>query len=164
MILSKIISSTITKGRLLVKVLGLGSSDIKTVYQLLPFGIDSRPVKNYRAVYSDTGIKGEKILIGVINNNVLTGIGEIRIHSEDSSGNEVLYVHLKSDGNCEINGNNDNLVRYLKLDEGLSNMAGDINTELGKIQTAIIALGGTYAKSDIDVDISDSKIDELLTS
>ncbi len=164
MTIAKIISTAIYKGRLIVKVLGLGKSDVKTVYQILPFGIDCNPTKNYRAIYADTTVKGEKVLIGVVNNDILTEAGELRLHSENSNGGEAIYLHLKSNGNFEINGNSDNLVRYLKLNEGLSDMVTKINTELGKIQLAIAGIGGAYTKTNVSVDISDAKINELLTN
>lgn len=164
MTLSKIISTLVQKGILIVKILASGSSDIKTVYNLLPFGIDSNPTKGYRAIYSRTDVKGENVLIGIINNKVLTDIGEVRFHSENSDGDEVFFVHIKNDGNCEFNGNIDNFVRYQKLEDGLSTMVSDINAELTKIQTAIVALGGSYVKSDISLNISDAKIDNIKTS
>jgi hypothetical protein len=164
MTLSKIISTIVQKGMLIVKILASGSSDIKTVYNLLPFGIDSNPTKDYRAIYGNTDVKGENILFGVINKNVLTNVGEVRLHAENTSGNEVFFIHLKNDGNCEMNGNIDNFVRYQKLEDGLSNMVTNINTELLKIQTAISTLGGSYVKSDITLDISDSKIDNIKTA
>lgn len=164
MTLSKIISTLIQKGKLIIKILASGSADVKTVNNLLPFGIDSNPTKNYRAVYTKTDVKGDNVLLGVINNNVLTNVGEIRLHSEDTNGNEVFFVHIKNDGNCEFNGNIDNLVRYQSLEDGLNDMVTNINTELTKIQAAISALGGSYAREVISLDITDSKIDNLQTN
>lgn len=175
MILSKIISTTIKKGRLIIKILGLGNSDIKTAYNLLPFGIDSRATKGYRCIYSDTGINGEKILLGVICQNILTEIGETRIFSEDVNGNEVFSIHLKNDGTCEIGGNTDNLARYSILNDEINGLKTDFNNFVSAFNQHVHATAavGTPSPpttvpsvipvSNTDVDISGSKIDSLLT-
>lgn len=164
MILGKIISTAIEKGMLIVKILGFGGKDIKTVYNLLPFGIDCNIPKGYRGVYADTGIDGEKVLIGIINNNVAANPGEIRIFATNNSGVEQIAVYLRNDGTCEIGGNADNLVRYAKLNTAMQSQTTLLNTELGKIQTAIQALGGTYAKQNVILNISEAKITNLKSS
>jgi hypothetical protein len=127
MIITKIISTAIDKGKLIIKVLGLGSKDIKSVYNILPFGIDSNPLKDYRAVYADTGTNGEKVLLGIVYTKVIAQVGELRLYSEDSNGNEVFSIHLKNNGTCELGGDSDNLTNYSKLKEGFDLFLEDHN-------------------------------------
>ncbi len=162
--LTKVISTTITKGKLIIKVLGLGSKDVQTVYNIAPFGIDSNVNPGYRGIWAKTDNQEDRILLGILFEQAISAPGEIRLYSEDDNKNEVFSLHLKKNGTCEIGGNVDNAVRYSKLDEALQSAINDINTELDKIQTAITSLGGTYLKSDIELDISDSKINNIKTS
>ena len=93
MILSKVISTTIEKGRLIVKILGFGSSDFKTPYNISPFGIDSNVTKGYRAIYADTENDGEKVLVGVLMKNAIAQVSETRLYSEDSNGLSTRHLH-----------------------------------------------------------------------
>lgn len=162
--ITNIISTAITKGRLIIKVLGLGSKDVQTVYNIAPFGVDSNPSKNYRGIWARTENAEDRILLGILFERVLSQAGELRLYAENSSGSEVFSLHLKNNGTAEIGGNVDNAVRFQKLDDGIKSMVSDLNTELGKIQSAITGLGGTYAKSDVALDISAAKINNIKTS
>ncbi|MDD5013672.1 MAG: hypothetical protein PHW73_01040 [Atribacterota bacterium] len=176
MIIIKIISTAIEKGKLIVKVLGLGSKDIKSIYNILPFGIDSNPSKDYRAIYADTGVNGEKILLGIIYTKVIAEVGEMRLYSEDNNGDEVFSLHLKKDGTCEIGGNADNAVRYTKLKKGFDKLLEDHNKLLDAFNQHMHPTAGTGAPSpptavpDLipaivsQADISESKIDNIKTS
>jgi len=127
MILSKIISTSIEKSRLIVKILGLGAKDVKTVYNLLPFGLDSRPVKGMRGIYTDTSIKGEKFLAGILFEDVSVNEGETRLFSLNSDGVEQFYILLTNDGNCELGGDSDNLSRHSVLETQIHQLRDDLN-------------------------------------
>lgn len=127
MIISKIISTAIEKGRLIVKILGSGSKDIKTVFQLSQFGIETRPIKNYRCVYADTGVKGEKVLLGLILNNATINEGETKIYSVDSNGVEQIAIKMTNTGNIELGGNSDNLSRHSVLETQVHQLRDDFN-------------------------------------
>jgi hypothetical protein len=161
--ISKVISTIITGGRNIVKVLRLGNSDVQTGYNIQPFGIDGNIPSGYRCIFADTGNRGEKIIIGIINTNALAGIGELRLHSENN-GSESFYIWIKNNGTCELGGNSDNAVRYSKLYNAMDKLKTDINAELTKIQTGITGVGGAYAKVDISIDISEAKINEIKTT
>lgn len=162
--ITKIISTAIIKSRLIIKVLGLGSKDIQTVYNIAPFGIDSNPVSGLRGIWAQTESYEDRILLGVLFEKAIAAVGETRVYSTDADGNVVIAMHLKSNGTVEIGGNSDNAVRYSKLNDGLQNMKSDINTELVKIQVAISGLGGSYVNTPISLNINDSKINNIKTS
>lgn len=176
MILSKVISSTIEKGRLIIKVLGLGTSDIKTVYNLMPFGLDSRPVKNMRGIYSNTGIKGEKVLVGFIFNNVTVDEGETKIFSTNTSGVEQFTILLKNDGNCELGGNTDNLSRHSVLQTQIHQLRDDFNDLVTAFNSHVhptAAIGSPSTPTPIPdvipasssiIDITTAKIDNVKTN
>ncbi len=162
--LVKIISTeTDNIKRRIVKLLRLGRSDVRTAYESMPFGIDGNPVKSMVAVYSKTSNDSSPIIIGYINRNQLSDIGELRTFSTDINGNVKFYTWLKNDGTFEIGGNSDNAVRYNALNTALQQQVTKINTELAKINVAIAALGGTYTVSPISLDITAAKITEVKT-
>ncbi len=146
-----------------IKVLRFGKLDVQTSEAVLPYGIDSKPVKEVQAVHSTTNNIEQTIILGYIKSSDLTEEGETRIYSTDSEGVEAFYLHLKKNGDVEFGGDSDNFVRYAKLNSGLQDLKTKINTELTKIQAAISSLGGAYAKVNVSVDISESKIEKIKT-
>jgi hypothetical protein len=161
--LCKLKSFEIQKGERILKVEQIG---IKTADFATSFGDDSVPPKNWTAVYCDTLNDGDKVIVGWINSNQLTKVksGEKRLFSLKENGkDQSIEIYLRNDEKIEIGGNQDNLVRYSKLNLGLQSEKNSINIELQKIATAISTLGGSYIYQPISVDISDSKIDQLLS-
>lgn len=134
---------------------------MKTADLVQPFGEDSNPVKNMVAVFEETDTDGNPIIIGYMSPNALAAEGERRMYSVDSSGSEKAFIWLKNDGNIELNGSGDNLVRFTPLERGLMEMVQKLNIELQKIQVAISGVGGAYAKIDVDIDVSDAKVDNV---
>lgn len=141
-----------------IKVLQFGA---KTADVVAPFGDDSAPLKDMTAIYAETTNVGESIVIGYINKNQIALPGEKRIFSLDASGNLSTYIHLQTDGTMHLGGDTDNVVRYSPLSSGLDVKDALINTELTKIAVAISALGGSYAPSAINTDITLAKVDEV---
>ena len=137
---------------------------MKTADLVQPFGDDSNPIKNMVAVFEETDTDGNPIIIGYINSNAIAAEGERRMYSVDSEGETQAFIWLKNDGNIELNGTGDNLVRFTPLERGLMQMVQKLNAELTKIQVAISGVGGAYAKIDVDVDVSGAKIDEIKTT
>jgi hypothetical protein len=154
-------SAVISAGYRILKVLGYGNTAL-TADECSPAGIDSSPVKNMVAVYSETEEAGDRILIGYFNKNVLAAPGEIRLFSlNPGNGNLSFYAWLKNNGTMELGGNENNIVRYTPLESGLNEQDNLINTELEKIAIAIGLLGGSYVPGTISTDISTSKINEI---
>lgn len=123
----KIISTSIQKGVRQIKFLRKGKNDIQEVPQIAPFGIDSNPIKDSIAVYSKTLQYGEAVVIGYIPKIALAELGELRLYSTDSDGTEQTYTLFKNDGNIELFGNVDNMVRYSKLEEAFNELKSDFN-------------------------------------
>lgn len=152
----------IVKGERIFKVEQLG---IKTADFATSFGDDSVAPKNWTGVYCDTLNDGDKVIVGWININQLSKVkaGEKRIYSLKEDGKtQSIDIYLRDDEKIEIGGDQDNLVKYSKLNQSLQNQVNSVNTELQKIVAAISALGGSYVIQPISLDISESKIDELL--
>lgn len=149
--------------RRVLKFYRLGKSDVRTAYDASPYGFDGNPIKNMRAIYSETGTVGEQVIIGYINKNLLAAPGESRMFSTDDSGNLKMFIWLKKDGTMQLGGAADNAVRYAALNTALQAEKDLINIELTKIQAAITGVGGAYTKADISVNISAAKINEIKT-
>jgi len=163
--LAKTISTSFdTLKRRMVKVLRFGVSDVLDRFESSPYGLDSNPIKDMVAVYSETSEKGKAVVIGFLNKNQLAAPGEFRTYSTDADGTLKFYIWQKANGTCEIGGNVDNLVRYTKLNLALQQFKADIVTELTNIAAGITTAGGTYTPSPtFGIDISQSKINEIKT-
>lgn len=154
----KVDSTSIEDGFRSAKVEQYG---MKTADLVQPFGEDSNPIKNMVAIFEETDTDGNPIIIGYLSPNALAAVGERRMYSVDGSGSEKAFIWLKNDGNIELNGSGDNVVRFTPLERGLMQMVQKFNLELTKIQTAISGVGGAYAKVDVDVDVSGAKVDNV---
>jgi hypothetical protein len=163
MYITKVISSKIEKAKRIIKFIRLGKDDVQTSMEIGPYGIDSNPIKDMQAIYGETSIKGETVIIGYINKNQMAQPGELRLYSTDANGQEKFVVWLKNDGlngSLQLGGVADNLVRYNALDAGLQAYVLLINAELAKIATAT---AGAYVPAFPPLNISASKINEIKT-
>ena len=151
----------IQEGYRIFKVMQYGP---KTVDECSPFGDDSNPLKDMDAVFCETEVGGEPIIIGYIQKQRLAEPGEKRIYSLDEDGELSNYIWLKKDKIIEIGGSDDNLVAYKNLNQGLQDYNQKVLAELGKVSAAISALGGSYAVGQLEIDIEKSKTDELKCS
>jgi len=128
MIIFKYISSKVNSiGQLLVKHLGLGRNDVQESLQFSPFGLDSKPVKDTIGVRSDTSELGATIVLGYVITNRVANDGEFRTYATDSNGNEVAYTYMTNSGDLELNGNDDNAVRFSELKAGFDTLKTDLN-------------------------------------
>jgi len=161
----KTISSEINSvSQRVVKYLRYGKFDVQTSVQVAPFGIDSNPLKDMIAIYSQSMVKGETVVIGYVNKNQLAGIGETRLFSEDSDGVLATYLHLKNNGIIEIGGNTDFMVRYSALETAFNELQDKFNTFANAyIAGSPTVTGMPVAVSPSNADISGAKIDEIKT-
>lgn len=158
---AKFVEATLELGRRILKVKQFG---VKTALESSPFGVDSNPIKDMIAVYSNTSNDSESVVIGYLNKNQLAQAGETRLFSLDSSGNLQSYLHLKNDGIIEINGNTNFTLKYNELQTVLNTLATNINTEHTAISTAIGLLGGSYVPTPITIDITTAKNETIKTN
>lgn len=165
--LVKIYSTTIDAlKRRVPKFLRYGLRDVQTAQVVAPWGVDSHPIKNSIAAFSETSDKGSPVILGYINVSKKAepgtednaAIGELRLYSTDSNGVQKIYIWLKNDGTIELGGSTRNVVKYQELDAGLQQMATDINVELTKIAAVLNSLvPGSYTPLPIVPEISSSK-------
>lgn len=166
MILSKVISTALAEGLRRVKVACFGLKDARTATQLAPFGVDSNPLPNIRVVYANTAKAGNSYIIGCVNINNQADPGEFRAYSLKEDGDLSTYIWLHKTpgpGQIELGGTDYSAVRYQPLNTGMQNFKSQINTQLTLIQSAISTLGGTYARTDVSVDISAAENDKIKT-
>lgn len=145
------------------RILKVEQYDVKTADQVSSFGDDSSPLPNMTAIYAKTSNISDNIIIGYINTNQISEMGEKRLFSLRNNGELSFSLHLKNDGTCEIGGDADFMVRYNALNTQLQSQVTSINAELVKIQTGIIAAGGTYTPQNISLDLSSAKIENIKT-
>jgi hypothetical protein len=164
--ISQIISSSIEKGRRILKILRLGKDDIQTSYESMPYGVDSVPIKDLVAIQMETAERGKSVIVGYINKNQVADVGELKIYATNSQGVEQGFVHLKNSGEVvasgttiQLNGNIDNVVKFIPLDAGLQAETVLINAELAKIAVGLNAIvPGSYVPVPVTVNIAGSKV------
>ena len=156
--LSKVKDSFIEKAKMIIKVVQFGP---KTAKQVTPFGIDSKPMDNYTAIFAETSNAGEAVILGYINKNYITEKGEIRIYSLDVSGAVKAYAHARKDGVLELNGSAFSSVRFQNLKTAIDNQNILINSELAKIQIALAAVGGVYVPGSISINLTNSESETI---
>ena len=125
------ISEKITNGLRIFKVNGRKTENVNVIS---PFGVDSIPPKNTQ-LFSIT-IGDYSFTIGSISKPISDlKEGESCLYSSD--GDVQATVKARINGDIELNGDNDNLVRYTKLLEALNNQDTLLNTEFTKISTTM---------------------------
>lgn len=175
--LVKVISSVKTAGVQFVKFLRMGKSDVQENKVVAPYGIDSNPIEGMIALYTKTGQDGENVLIGYINTKAIAEPGELRLFSTNASGTGQTYQWFKADGTLEINGDEDNMVRFSELKTGFDKLKSDHNKLVQNVNaffqnylpgsptvqgTPLTAVSLVTAQSTASID--NSKIDAILTS
>ena len=126
----KILSTSITSGKRIIKFLRMGKSDVQTSNEAMPFGFDSNPTKDLIAIYGQSATKGDTVIIGYINKNQLADIGELRLYSTDDNGNQKFYVWLHNDGTCEIGGDTNYAVKFNELKTEFNKLKDNFNNFL----------------------------------
>lgn len=174
----KLISNSIDSlGRMVSKFLRIGKGDIQEVVTSGSFGIDSRAVKDIIAIHAKTGVSGESVVIGFINKDCLSEIGENRLFSTDENGNLKQYIWLKNNGDIHFGGDVGNLTRYQELKSGFDQLKTDFNSLVtaynSHVHITTATIGATPTPGTISptisvgtpstADISNSKIDKFKT-
>lgn len=142
----KVISTQISNLKRSIKVLRFGRSDVQTAVECMPYGIDGSPIKDMIAIYAETGKRGEVAIIGYINKNQKADIGELRLFSTDTSGNEKFYVWLKGNETIEIGGNTNYAVKFNELKTEFNALKKSHNDFLTEYK-AHVHTGGTISGS-----------------
>jgi hypothetical protein len=130
--LVKIISSVKSGGYQLAKFLRFGDKDVQEKKTVSPYGVDSNPIADMIALYAETTTKGEAVLVGYINKNAIAAPGELRFFGTNESGTEMCYQWFRTTGKVEINGDEDNIVRFTALKAGFDQLKADHNDLVSK--------------------------------
>ena len=174
--LVKILSTeTGNLGRRVVKFLRYGLEDVQTSISAQPFGVDSNPVKNMIAVYAPTSEMGKTIIIGYLNPDAIAEIGGHRMYSTDDSGDVQAEIYLRANGDAEINGDSDNMVRFSELKTAFDALRSDHNSLVTAFNAHMHATAGTgppvpptpgagIPAQPSTADISGAKIDNVKTN
>lgn len=160
--LTKVLDTMVKDTMRIVKALRFGRNDVVLAKQIAPFGVDSNPPEGMKAIYANTTLNGEQVIVGYVNKDVLAGVGETRVFSVDGDGAVQAYVWCKASGDINLNGSANNLVRYTQLNTAVQNdIVMFINTQLGLIASGIATAGGSYSPGTMSVDISGAKVDTV---
>lgn len=146
-------------GRLIQKVRRLGKSDIQTAPVCAPYGIDSNAIADMIAVYADSSMKGDSVIIGYINKNALAEVGGLRLFSTNSAGAEQFYTYLTPNGNLELGGDQRHLARFEELETAFNELKAAYNGHTHLSTATGTPTSTTSAAS--SADISACKIDNI---
>lgn len=111
-----------------------GAKNTYTAEEYGPFGADSRPPKGWAALYSVTGADGDDAVLGYLNKDRLSEVGEMRIFATDADGNFKFNVWLRADGTVLIGGSSvpaDYInygVKFNQLETEFNKLKSDYNT------------------------------------
>lgn len=166
----KIISAKIAdKGMLVVKFLRLGKNDVQETHASLPFGFDCMPIKDIEAVYATTGDMGAPVLVGFINRNLVSQVGESGLFSTNENGEIQTYLRLKNNGEIHFGGDAGNLTRFQELEDGFNDLKSKVNSLITKYNTHIhptpagASSPTATTETSSQASISGAKIDEFKT-
>lgn len=136
--LGKIISTELDNlKRRVIKITRLGKDDVQTPIEIGPFGLDSNPIKDFIAAYTETKEKGKNVILGYYVKNKKAEVGEYRFFCTDDTGVEKFYVWLKKTGIIEIGGDTNYAVKYNELKQELDKFKEDYNNFLTEYKTHI---------------------------
>ena len=129
----------------------------KTADECAPFGFDGNPPNDMDAIFLETGAGGEPVVIGYIQTQRLANQGEVRLYALNENNNLSTYLWLRKDQTIELGGNDENLVKFSKLQEDLTLLQTKLNQELAKIASGISTGGGVYVPESIVINIENAK-------
>jgi hypothetical protein len=147
------------------------AKDVESTKTAFPFGFDANPTKNYLAIVAATENDAEPVILGYLNPRAITDLqpGDSAQYSTDSEGNIIGSIKLRQDGTAEILGNDDNAVRYSKLEEAYNELNDKFNDLVSAFNQHAHAANATpptpiptiIPASPSTGDISPAKIDEI---
>ena len=144
--LVSVVSSALTNAYRRISVNWLGGIVRDRVDDATPSGVDASPIKGMTAVFAETSKANNPVIIGYIDKHKLANSGEIRIYSQDDSGELKSYVYCKKDGTININGDANHLTRYEDLKTAFDQLKSDFNALIALFNTHIHS-GGTISGS-----------------
>lgn len=124
-----------------------GKSDTRTAKNTAPYGVDSNPIKDCVAIYAKTEMNGKEYIIGYVNKDLVSQVGESRLFSTDSNGGLQFNVWLSNDGKLYL-GTSDlktdyqkHLARFEELKQGFDQFKADFNTHITNYNVTAALVG-----------------------
>ena len=145
--------------RLIQKVRRLGKYDIQTAPIAAPYGVDSNPIEGMMAIFAETSMKGDQVIIGYVNKNAIAEVGGLRLFSTNSAGAEQFYVYLRASNNLELGGDARHLARFEELETAFNELKSAYNSHTHLSTATGTPTSTTSAAS--SADISACKIDNI---
>ena len=145
--------------RLIQKVRRLGKYDIQTAPIAAPYGVDSNPIEGMVAIFAETSMKGDQVIIGYVNKNAIAEVGGLRLFSTNSAGAEQFYVYLRASNNLELGGDARHLARFEELETAFNELKSAYNSHT-QLSTATGTPTSTTSAAS-SADISACKIDNI---
>ena len=145
---------------LLLQVEITDPDDIQTVELMQPAGQKDYPIDDSQVVILDIG-NAFKAAVAVQDGVTPSGSpGDKELYSLDSAGLIKAFINILASGNIELNGNNDNAVRFQALQDKLTALKAQLEAHFHPGVT--VGAGSTSPSATVfDVDISASKVDEV---
>ena len=145
--------------RLIQKVRRLGKYDIQTAPIAAPYGIDCNPIEGMVAIFAETSMKGDQVIIGYVNKNAIAEVGGLRLFSTNSAGAEQFYVYLRASNNLELGGDARHLARFEELETAFNELKSAYNSHT-HLSTATGTPTSTTSAAR-SADMSACKIDKI---
>ena len=145
--------------RLIQKVRRLGKYDIQTAPIAAPYGGDPNPTEGMVAIFAETSMKGDQVIIGYVNKNAIAEVGGLRLFSTNSAGAEQFYVYLRASNNLELGGDARHLARFEELETAFNELKSAYNSHTHLSTATGTPTSTTSAAS--SADISACKIDNI---
>jgi hypothetical protein len=137
--------------------------------QICPPGIDANPILEDQGVLIIIDkVPGKSAQVGVYPDSQAEQ-GEVRIYSRAANGDLKALMWFKADGTIEINGSEDNAVRYSQLETAFNTFKTDFNNFISTVfnlhmhptagtgPPSLPTLTGTSTTADI----APAKVDEV---
>ena len=128
MILARLNSSAINRFYRIIKSVW-GNNVTETSNLAVPYGMDCNPPQNEITVVAETGNNSDSIVVGFVTKNVLEDLvlGECGLYAKDANGGIVATIKMRNSGDVEVNGNDDFMVRFSKLEEAFNELQDRYN-------------------------------------
>lgn len=139
-IISTIKSATLASGKRMLQYLGMGKLPY-TAAEYMPWGVDSAPVNNVRALTAETENRNSRVVTGYENVSQKAAPGEFRCYATDVDGNVVVDIYLRNNGTIEAGGNTNHLTQWEALNTALNSYFSSLNTA---ITEGVATAGGSY--------------------
>jgi len=170
-----VISSEFNKFKQRIVKVTASGKDTKTAREAKPYGFDGSPIKNMKAVFLNTEVAGQTVIVGYVNVDQLAESGESRMYATDDNGALKGFIWLKKDGTYQIGGASKHMARFEELKSGFDQLRIDHNNLVAAFNAHMhataasgppsppTAVPGSIPAGSSSASIDAAKIDEITT-